>query len=550
MLDPHQATPRPMQKLVQEALDGKLALPEFQRDFAWKPPAVRLLLSSVALGWPIGSFMIWSKGEFQLQSKAFDGVKGVKVAKDADYLLDGQQRLTALIQALHPEFSGYRYFINGFVKFLTAEEEVEIEDYVESLTAKQFHNKYPDLDTQAGEDVALISDLVSDGKFERWIGSYKEQHQAQNDVSIFGLREQRLPGLKSYSIPCVQLGAGLELSAVARIFETTNRTGVKLGTVDLMTATLFPSFKLRDEWADVLKEHDDLRDYFSDTLDEEDALRLLAYWKTEGKGVTRDKILKMKHTDVRARWPDAIEALVETIEFLRDECGVVDGSLIPQRLMVIPIAVAFDRAISLKKKQASKQKMRAELRRWFWYSVSHGAFVRSTNTRAIRHAAAAVRYVEEETKSIRSELSGNDGEGPEDLIERLMDKGRGERALEAAVLALVIVRGGTDWLADKQPFPDVAGEIEAHHVIPRGADGAKEWERVNCIANLTPQSELSNKQLGNKLPIEAGVTGEVAAAHLCDFLEIGATSPETFERFVERRAREIAEAMEELAEMS
>lgn len=547
MLDPHQAAPRRMQTLVQEALDGRLALPEFQRDFAWKPPAVRLLISSVALGWPIGSFMTWSKGQFELQSKDFDGVTGVKVADDADYLLDGQQRLTALIQALHPEFSKYRYFINGLVEFLCADAEAEIEDYVESLTVRQFAKKYPDLDAQAKADVALISDLVSDGKFERWIGSYKEQHPDHQDLSIFGLREQRLPSLKTYSIPCVQLGAGLELSAVARIFETTNRTGIKLGTVDLMTATLFPAFKLRDEWADVLKEHEHLREYFSNTLDEEDALRLLSYWKTEGKGITRDKILKMKHSEVRSRWADAIEALVQTIDFLREECGVVQGSLLPQRLMVIPIAVAFDRAISLKRKQASRQKIRAELRRWFWYAVSHGAFVRSTNTRAIRHAAAAEMYVEEETRSIRKEIGGNDGEGPEDLIERLMDSGRGERALEAAVLALVVARGGTDWLADKKPLPKVAGDIQAHHVIPQGADGADEWERVNCIANLTPQSRASNNQLGNKLPIDAGVTGDVAEAHLCDFLEIGATSPETFEKFVERRAREIANAMEQLA---
>ena len=548
MLDPQQAAPRRMQTLVQQALDGKLALPEFQRDFAWKPPAVRLLLSSVALGWPIGSFMIWSKDQLELQSKDFDGVTGVKVADDADYLLDGQQRLTALIQALHPKYSKYRYFINGLVKFLSAGPEVEIEEYLESLTTGQFAKKYPDLDAQAKADVALISDIVSDEKFERWIDSYKGQRKDHKGLSIFGLREQRLPGLKSYAIPCVQLGAGLELSAVARIFETTNRTGLKLGTVDLMTATLFPAFKLRDEWKDVLNENDDFREYFSKTLDEEDALRLLAFWKTEGKGVTRDQILKMKHADVRGRWADAVEALVETIGFLRDECGVVQGSLLPQRLMVIPIAVAFDRAISLKRKQASKQKIRTELRRWFWYAVSHGAFVRSTNTRAIRHATAARMYVENEVKSIRKALDGDGSEGSEDLIERLLDSGRGERALEAAVLALVIARDGTDWAAGKHPLTDEAGSIESHHVIPQRAKGVEGWARVNCIANLTPQSDLSNKQLGNKLPIEAGVTGPVAAAHLCDFLEIGGTNPKTFENFVTRRASEIAAAMEQLAE--
>ena len=67
-----------------------------------------------------------------------------------------------------------------------------------------------------------------------------------------------------------------------------------------MTATLFPAFKLRDEWAEAVKENAILGEPFDGTLDEEDALRLLAYWNTDGKGVTRDKILKMKHGVVKA----------------------------------------------------------------------------------------------------------------------------------------------------------------------------------------------------------------------------------------------------------
>ena len=394
MQDPQQAIATPLEDLVGSALNGTLALPEFQRDFAWKPPAVRLLLSSVALGWPIGSFLIWSPGDFKLQARDFHGVTGVPLDDDVQYLLDGQQRLAALIHALHPEFSGYRYFMNGLAEWLSAGPDEEIEKYVDSLTTAQFAKKYPTLDDQTRADVALISDIMDDGKFERWAASYRAQRESNEQVALFGLRAERLPGLKSYAIPCVKLSSRLELSAVARIFETTNRTGVKLGTVDLMTATLYPAFKLRDEWQDVVDESDELREHFGNTLDAEDALRLLAFWKTDGKGITRDQILKMKPRDVKGRWDDAIFALTETLDFLRTECGVVQGSLLPQRLMMIPLAVAFDCAVSLKASGATKRQIRKELRRWFWYAVARGAFVRSTNSRAIRHALAAKSYVE------------------------------------------------------------------------------------------------------------------------------------------------------------
>ncbi len=542
-----QAIPTPVEDLVASALEGRLALPEFQRDFAWKPPAVRLLLSSVALGWPIGSFMIWSPGEYKLQEKDFHGVTGVELNEEVQYLLDGQQRLTALIHALHPEYSGYRYFINGLVKYLSSEPETEIEEYIESLTASQFTKRYPTLDDQTRADVALISDIVDDGKFSRWEKSYNAQRKDEQEPELFAMRAQRLPGLKTYLIPCVHLSSRLELSAVARIFETTNRTGVKLGTVDLMTATLYPSFKLRDEWEDVLATKDELRDHFSNTLDAEDALRILAFWKTDGAGVTRDKILKMKPRDVKDRWEDAVFALTETVEFLRSECGVVQGSLLPQRLMVIPLAVAFDRISSKKLRSSSKRRIRDELRRWFWFAVARGAFVRSTNTRAIRHASAAQTYVDGEVQSIRELLEVDAGDGADDLIERLLDGGRGERALEAAVLALVVAQGGQDWRHEQALLAESAGSIEAHHVIPQKADGVENWDRVDCIANLTPQSSTSNKQLGNDFPVDAGVEGGVAAAHFCDFLEAGARDHDTFERFVKRRADAIRKAIEELS---
>ena len=547
MDDPHQAVPTPAENLVAAALNGELALPEFQRDFAWKPPQVRLLLASVALGWPIGSFMVWSAGRNQLQSKDFNGVKGVAALDDAEYLLDGQQRLTALIHAYHPEYSGYRYFIRDLVGFLESHPETEIEEHIDSLTVHQFTRKYPTLADQAREDIALISDIVDDLQFSRWEKAYNAQRESEEEKELLQLRAERLPGLRSYQIPCVKLGRHLELSAVARIFETTNRTGVKLGTVDLMTATLFPDFKLRDEWKEVVDRDASTWERFTNTVDAEDALRLISFWRTGGKSVTRDQILKMRSPDVIQYWNDAIAALSATMEFLRDECGVVQGSLLPQRLMVIPLAVAFERAGRSRNRRMTKNRIHKELQQWFWYAVSRGAFVRSTNTRAIRHAVAAKSFVEGENPSIRSALEADVGESADDLIERLLDSGRGERALEAAVLALVVAREGRDWRSGETPLKARAGAIEAHHIIPIKAPGLQDWKRVNCIANLTPQSRDSNRALSNAFPLDAGVKGEAAVSHFCDMLETAGRKPDELEEFVKRRAEKIRQAMEEWA---
>ena len=45
-------------ELIGRIEEGKIALPEFQRDFEWRPPAVAELLLSIARRWPIGSFLL------------------------------------------------------------------------------------------------------------------------------------------------------------------------------------------------------------------------------------------------------------------------------------------------------------------------------------------------------------------------------------------------------------------------------------------------------------------------------------------------------------
>lgn len=83
--------------LVQMVEDGKLAIPEFQRPFVWKPPAVADLLVSVARRWPIGTLLL-------LEGPQDFAVRPLAEAPELNnvelLLLDGQQRMTALYRAL------------------------------------------------------------------------------------------------------------------------------------------------------------------------------------------------------------------------------------------------------------------------------------------------------------------------------------------------------------------------------------------------------------------------------------------------------------------
>jgi hypothetical protein len=92
-----------IEALVKMAWDGKIRIPHFQRDFRWSWEDVRKLFDSIVKGYPIGSLLLWTRlakaetiqlGALRINAPALS---------DAFWVVDGQQRLTSLANALHPD---------------------------------------------------------------------------------------------------------------------------------------------------------------------------------------------------------------------------------------------------------------------------------------------------------------------------------------------------------------------------------------------------------------------------------------------------------------
>lgn len=92
-----------MTKTIRELLAHidaeELVLPEIQRDFVWTKKSVMKLFDSLYRGMPIGHFLVW-KAKKPVKTKAFEGKSSPGNAAEIEtfygYLLDGQQRLTAI----------------------------------------------------------------------------------------------------------------------------------------------------------------------------------------------------------------------------------------------------------------------------------------------------------------------------------------------------------------------------------------------------------------------------------------------------------------------
>ena len=79
-----------------------IRIPDFQRYYIWTPDQVLELLDSVYQGYPIGSILLWKTNvKLKELNPLHLDLKDFPEGMDKFYLLDGQQRIVTLYNALN-----------------------------------------------------------------------------------------------------------------------------------------------------------------------------------------------------------------------------------------------------------------------------------------------------------------------------------------------------------------------------------------------------------------------------------------------------------------
>lgn len=457
---------------------GHIALPDFQRDFVWEPSQVVDLIDSVSNGWPIGSLLVL-EGPQPFNYRSIEDAPAVRREEISLYLLDGQQRVTALFQAL-TDRGDTAFFID-----LTDESD-------DGLPAIKWERRTRFDRRPSSPVIFQISELMSDKVFR----ARSESLTSAELHRLASVREARLgPILRDeYRIPATVMGAGIELEALTRIFETLNRTGVKLNAFDLMVAVLRPAdFMLRDEWDIAQDEFVVLRELGVDGLE---ILKLIALWQRDRersgevhrptsqrvRGIRQNDVLNVPGDFVRDRWRDALEAYVGALNFLRTECGVAEAASMPSWAMVVTAGYLGAAGASA-----------ATIRRWYWLSIVSQTYAQGANTQVLTD----VDRLGEVTPppSIRGTLAAG-----------LSDSSRRSRILRMGLRGLFISAGARDALSGERLSPpleefSVSGAYEGR--LSRPAD-----LRLMDLA-LANQSVYKNLRLDRGMrPSEEGLRSQ------------------------------------------
>lgn len=92
---------RDLTELVDEVHNAKNVLPDFQRQFVWEPKFIAELLNSVLHGYPAGSILRMRYRQDAFATRNFENVDENGTDQRLFLILDGQQRLTSLHNAMY-----------------------------------------------------------------------------------------------------------------------------------------------------------------------------------------------------------------------------------------------------------------------------------------------------------------------------------------------------------------------------------------------------------------------------------------------------------------
>jgi hypothetical protein len=510
----------PIELLVQEVKDQHLQLPELQRKYVWKSTQVRDFIDSLYHQYPTGQLLIWETDDLPFARDVSATGIGSNHRRP-QLLLDGQQRLTSL------------YAVMTGSELKVRERVTRRVDIVFNVFSERFEVATAFHSTQKGW--ISVTSVFTNGVLPAFNElkldlTSPEAQQALEHLS-------RLDAIKKYTYHINVLN-GLTYEEVTDIFVRINSGGTRLSNADLALA------QISSRWhgvTDALETFQMRARKLGWELDDSILLRVLS--AIASNQATLSQFFKAGRSEglteetLRQSWERAVPAMVQAIQFIKQNCLIDRLNMLPTNYVLVPLAVFFDR------NRTVTQQQERDLRRWLYMALVWARYSGSSETN-----------LDQDIKAL------SDEQPVRRMIQNIEDKvGAGRRIVERElqdelsnspfmVLAYVLARhnGATDW------FHAVGiGEgqdIEYHHIFPKALlKDAYSGRVVNQVANLAFLSQRANAKIAASVP--ADYLPKIDPARLgtqCVPADPALWTLDRYEDFVRQRRTLLANAINDL----
>lgn len=511
----------------------EVVIPEIQRPFVWKATQVRDLIDSLYKGYPVGYLIVSRSHEMRLK----DG----SMSKGQRILIDGQQRVTALMAAILGRSVLNNEYKEKFIKiaynpFADGDENLfEVQDQ-SHLKSKKW--------------IADISILFDDDFDDyEFIETYCRENP-EMDFKTLNKKIKRIVDIKTKDLGIIEISSELDIDTVTDIFIRINSKGAVLSQADFAMSKIaadekyggnilrkaidyFCHVAVEPIFYDTLLKNDSqfiasdlgkemawLRNDTGSIYDPsyEDMLRV-SFIHMFSRGKLKDLVSLLSGRDFETRdykeeiAEDSFKKLTEGIKHFMHQyyfeqfvlavrgAGFVSNKLISsQNVLDFAYVVFLKLALS---GEVGKTEIKRYVSKWLVMSILTGRYSASPESRMdqdIRNIneKGVVKYLEEIEKAELSDAFWEFG-----LPQKLDTPNSAAPAL-SAYFAAQIVLGDKGLFSATSAVRDLYGASDVHHIFPKAylqRTGILDNRAIyNQVANYVYLDTPINITIGDKSP--------------------------------------------------
>ena len=219
--DNYKITQYSVSSILNYVENSQIAIPEIQRPFVWKGEEVRALIDSLYEGYPIGYLIVWQNSQVRVRGFGKGGTKKI--------LIDGQQRVTALMAALlgkevlDEQYQSCRIRIAFNPLAQTGDERFAVCDEKHEQDSKWI------------PDISIF--FRRDFSFRQFEKEYKEANPGEDFTPL----EESVDTLKEivkHQVGVIELSFLLDIDVVSEIFIRINLQGKPLNQEDFVMSKI------------------------------------------------------------------------------------------------------------------------------------------------------------------------------------------------------------------------------------------------------------------------------------------------------------------------
>ncbi len=554
------STKESLSDLLQSIKVGKSQLPDFQRGWVWDDEHICSLLASIAVSYPVGTVMLLQTGnpDVQFKPRLIEGVVLDSPPQPERLILDGQQRLTSLFQALFSDQPVITRDVRGkpikrwyYLDIKKAVDPyIDADEYIVSLPeTRQLHNfrgelkfdySTPEKEREFG--LLPLPLVFDDVKLPDWQFAYLQgdPELTSERLQLWKKLSQVIQRFKQYQMPIISLRKETPKEAVCQVFEKVNTGGVSLTVFELLTATFaVDDFSLRDDWdkrrAQLAKhkmlqsiESTDFLQAVSLLVTREKRLVALGCSNSETErapaiSCKRKDVLKLTLSDYQ-KWADLVTKGLEKSARLLQSQYIFSYRDLPYRTQLTPMSAIF----AVLSDRGDNDGIRAKIARWYWCGVFGELYGGSIETRFAKDLPEVLAWID----------GGNEPDTINDCNvaqSRLVGLQTRNSAAYKGLYALLMRDGGRDFRTGEQIDTQLYFDdyIDIHHIFPQQwcQQNGIERRRYNSIINKIPISAKTNRMIGGKAPaiylerLEKGA--EISPARMDEILRSHCIDPDS-----------------------